>query len=232
MNNLRFDMKVIFFILNKLWISIVAIVAGGLLALFISVFLIKPRYASFFTLCIRNAEQETDRISSADIYASQLLLPSCATIIESNTVLKTVAEKLGDGTTVEELQKYISISTIEETNILKITVITSNAKFSYEIGEILATVAPPLTKGIMKVGMIEVLDMPFIIYEPYQRNHYLHFLIGTLSGLSIGAAIIFVLYNFDTTIKDVDDLWGNYKLPILGEVPFYDGSKDEKEIEA
>ncbi|MDD2361621.1 MAG: Wzz/FepE/Etk N-terminal domain-containing protein [Oscillospiraceae bacterium] len=228
MDIFRFDIKVVYFIINKIWIFIVSIVAGGLFALFISAFLIEPKYTSSFSLCVRNSEAEGSRISSADIYASKLMLPNCAVIIKSNTVLKTVAEKLGDGTTVEELQKYISITPIEDTSILEITVFTNDAEYSYKISKILATVAPPLTKGVMKAGIIEVLDMPSIIFKPYKRNLFLSSSIGASIGFVISIVIVFILYNIDTTINDVDELRDRYKLPLLGEVPFYDGNKDEE----
>ena len=223
--------EILYMVLKRLWLFLIFALAGGIISLFVSAFLIKPVYRSGFTVSVYNTEQVDQKMSSSDIYASQLLMPSCSIVMKSRTVLEAVAQELGDGTTAEDLYECIKITRISDTNILKATVETKNPELSYAISEKMSAIAPELVSKLMRTGTLVILDSPFLNYNAFGLNKIMSFLLGILSGLSIGFIMVLILYKTDKTIKGIDDLRKTYSIPVLGEIPYYNSNiKNENNI--
>lgn len=196
-------------------------VVGGLAGFIVSSYWLKPLYASHVSFSIYNTEQIDQKMSSSDIYASQLLLPSSAVIIKSNTVLGNIAQKLGDGTTIRQLREYINIKAVKDTNILEINVVTHNAEKSFKIAEAMISVVPQKVGELMHSGYITVLDLPFPDNRIYDMHPAFIAGVGAFIGLILSCCVVFIIYRTDCRIKDTDDLRKMYSIPILGEIPNY-----------
>ena len=88
-------LQIVRVIWKNLWIIILGGIAGGIIALAVTLFLIEPTYRSSFTAYVNNrtsSNQSTEMISNADTSASQQLTHTYAAIMTSRPIVEEAIE--------------------------------------------------------------------------------------------------------------------------------------------
>lgn len=147
----------IFFSLKKQWKWIaVSTVAGALLAFVLSAFILPKKYTSSLDLYVNNAERAVGNVNINDINASQKLVNTYIVILKNRQILEQVADNVG-GITYKELANSITMSSVEQTEVLRISAETGDPA---AVRRPSATSWPPgagVLEQVVKAGSVEVI---------------------------------------------------------------------------
>lgn len=221
--------ELIWLYLSKWRILLVSSLLCAVLAFCYSTFFMVPVYSSGGTLYITsnnrtlaNSGSAQQNVSLSDLVLAQELTKSYTAILTSNTFLKTVAEESNLGYNFKQLKRMISITNMEETEIMKVYVSCTNPVEAQKLANVVLELAPTEIQRIINGGQATVIDPAELPEKPYSPNVKKNTVMGFAAGFILCAAIIFLFYMLDTKIKTADDLYDITEVPVLGSIPKYD----------
>ena len=210
------DLKELFeFIKNKLGLLIIITVGVCLLGCVYGLFLQKPMYKSYTTIILSGSDSQ---ITQSELSLSKSLVDTYAEIVKSRRVLEQVIEELNLDTTYEKLSNKISVTSVNNTEIIKIIVTDTDPTEAKNIANVTANYFTKEVVDLYKVNNVNVLDEANTTNTPYNINVAKQIIIYLFIGFIIGAGVLFIIFYFDRTIKSAEQVEQKIKLPILGSV--------------
>lgn len=206
---------------KKLWLIILLAVAGVLLSFGYTKILVTPKYTSSIQLYVSNAQvlEQQQKINYSDISAAQQLVNTYAVIAQSNQVIGGVVESLKLPYSNSTVRQMIRVESVNETEVMKISVTCDNAQQASDIANAFAAVAPEQIKKITKAGYVELVDKAVPVLSPTSPNTMRNCLLGFFFGFAVAAIYIILREMFDLHVKGEEDLKKHYNIPMLGSVP-------------
>ena len=147
-----------------------------------------------------------EAITQNDINLNSKLVATYREIIKSKTVLKDVINTLDLEYTTKELYRNITVSTVADTEMISITVKSLNAEEAAKVANKLAEIFSENIKEIYNIENISIIDKAEIESVPTNINVVKQLIIYFLIGFVVACGIVFVLFYFDTTLKDVSQI--------------------------
>ena len=216
------DLREYFHIIKKrAWIialiTILAMVTSGI----ISFFVLSPVYEANTTLIVNTEQNKStnNMITGDQLAVTQKLTLTYGEIIKSRSVLNSVIKKLDLNMDYEDLEKSIKVSQVKDTQIMSITVQSTNPKIARDIANSIPTVFSKEVKRITKANSVEVIDKAITPENPVKPNMTINIAISAILGFIVGVFIVFVLEYMDNKIKSPQDIEKYIDLPILGVIP-------------
>ena len=222
------DLKELFdFIKKKLGLLITITVGICLLGCVYGLFIQKPMYKSYTTIILGgNETTNSQTITQSDITLNKNLVDTYAEIVKSRRVLEQVIDELNLEETYEKLSNKISVSAVNNTEIIKITVNDSDPIKAKNIANITANFFSKEVVKLYNMNNVNVLDEANEADKPYNINVPKQVIIYFFIGLIIALSVLFIIFYFDRTIKSAEQVEQKIKLPILGSVEeFQKGGK-------
>ena len=189
------DLRVIWGVLRKnLILIIIVTVIFGIGAYFYSAFFIPKQYSASAMLIVNNKANDKTTVNATEINAAQGLAELYSIIIKSDTVLTQVIDELQLNMTYEQLNSKISVSSVNSTQVIKISMTHRNAEFAQKVIEKLVEVAPPIITDKVEAGSVKVISASTISNsgKPVSPNLKRNAMIGALAGLVLVLLIIFL----------------------------------------
>ena len=215
------DLREYLSIIKKKWfimaiLCVVCVAASTVYSLFIA----KPVYQAETTLIVKTEKTEgTNTVTSDQIKTTQQLAVTYGEIIKSRKVLDDVIKNLDLDESYGQLSGKISVSTVSDTQIIKVSVQDTNksnaAKIANEIPKVFAKEAI----RIADANGVEVIDKAQTPVNPVSPNKKMNILIAGVLGVMIGLFIIFIIEFLNTKIKTPQDIEKELGLPLLGVIP-------------
>lgn len=217
------DLKELFeFIKKKIGLLITITVVICLLGCVYGLFIQKPMYKSYTTIILGGNETTASQtITQSDITLNKNLVDTYAEIVKSRRVLEQVIAELDLEETYEELSNKISVSSVNNTEIIKITVADRNPIEAKNVANVTANFFSKEVVKLYNMNNVNVLDEANETNEPYNINIPKQVIIYFFIGIIIALSILFIIFYFDRTIKSVEQVEQKIKLPILGGVEEY-----------
>ena len=214
------DLKELFeFIKDKISLLFSIIVGVCLIGCLYGLFIQKPMYNSYTTVILGgNETNNTESLTQSDVTLNQNLVDTYAEVVKSRRVLKQVIEELDLDLTYEQLSEKISVSAVNDTEIIKITVTDEDAKKAKNIANITAKYFTSEIVELYNLKNVNILDEAMEAKKPYNINVIKQVVVYFMIGFVLGAGILFIIYYFDRSIKSVEQIEQKVKLPILGSV--------------
>ena len=186
-------------------------------------FLLTPMYNSSTTLILvsNNAQQSSAALQS-EVNLNKNLVTTYSEIVKSRSVLSQVIDKLELDDSVEDLSKRISVTSVEDTEIIKIQVSAENSKEAKKIAETTAKVFMEEIQDIYNLTNVSTIDEASLEKEPYNVNLVKQLIISAGLGVVISMVVIFLIFYFDNTIKSAKDIEEKLELPVIGNVTLID----------
>ena len=206
-----------YFLKRALYIVIAAIVCL-ILGLTYTLFLKEPKYKSDVNVIIVNKELQATSLQS-DLAANQKLAATYRELVESRRILNQVIDNLQLNYTIGELQDMISVENVNETEIIKITVSSADAKEAKKIANETAEIFQDEVKDIYNLENVSIVDNAVLAKAPYNINIVKESVIYIALGMVLSCGVIFVIYYFDNTIKSIDQVEKRLGVPVIGTVP-------------
>lgn len=226
----QIDIKQILEIVFERIVSIIVItIICGLLSFGISKYFLTPKYESSITMYVNNrrvgdsANATENKVLSSDIQASKQLVPTYVEMIKSNNVLESVADEFNETTGksygANKIKGMISANALGNTEILKVTVKSSDAAEAMEIANIIAVVAPEKIQTFVERSYIKIIDYAKVSTTPVSPNLRNNTIFGTLIGLVLSISFVLLKELFDVRVKTTEDLVKRFRYPVLGTIP-------------
>ncbi len=206
------------FIRQLKWL-LIGLVVGALLLSMYTVLLVDDRFTSSVSLYVKNTEDTKDGVATANnLYAARMLTNSYVLILQDPETLQKMAKRMTVSASVLDIYNALKINTAEDTAIINVSATTNDAILSQAICQALCDVAPEMLSSIVGAGAVRTLGtVPAAVKTG--PNALKNGLLGGAAGLLLAAAVVFVIYLCDTTVKSKEELQRMTDLPILGEIP-------------
>lgn len=161
----------------------------------------------------------TMAITTTDLTINSKLVSTYSELIKSKSICRQVIDNLGLDMTENQLKACISVTAIDDTELIKIRVSNEDAKLARDVAAEIVEVFSEQVKEIYKIDNVNVIDIAELETEPYNINHTKDILIFAFAGIVVSAAYALVLNMFDTTIKDKERIEKATGLVVLTEIP-------------
>ncbi len=176
-----------------------------------------PMYQSNTTIVLVGESKKG--YSQTDSQLNQNLIGTYSEIITSRKVLQQVIDNLKLKMTVDELSQNITTSSVEDTEIIRITVNNEKKKMAVKIADEVASVFSEEIQDIYNLENVAIIDKAEVAKEPYNINYVKDNVIYLMIGVVLSFGVVFVMYYFDTTIKSSETVEEKLGLTVIGIVP-------------
>lgn len=139
-------------------------------------------------------------------------------IIKSRSVLEPVIEKLNLEIKPQQLSGMISVSQVNNTHIMNLSVTDTDPDRAKNIANTIPGVFTEEVKRTIKANGVEVLDQSLGGY-PIASNNSRKVGIAGVLGVMIGLFIIFLIEFLDNKVKTPQDMEKYFNIPVLGIIP-------------
>ena len=167
------DLREYFFILKKkIWLIIASALICGLISGLISFFVLKPVYQANTSLIVNKEveNQVTQMTTTDDLNYVQKLAVTYGEIIKSRTVITSTIEKLKLDMTYEELSEAISVTNVDSTQIIKISVQHNSPLIATKICNTIPEIFSKEVQRVVKASGVEVIDKAIVPENPIKPN--------------------------------------------------------------
>ncbi|MBR3243117.1 MAG: polysaccharide export protein [Parasporobacterium sp.] len=202
---------------RSIWLVIIGIIVGAVLAFVITKVFIVPKYQATSTIYILS--QTTSITSLADLQIGSQLAADFEIIATTREVLEKVIETEHLDKTYEELKKEISVSNPQDSHMLRISVTDPDPELAARISNSLADELREEIAEIMNTdrpSSVEKAVVPKTAFSPsVQRN----VILGAVILAILAIIIIIVRHLSDDTIKSDEDVRKYLALDTLAQFP-------------
>ena len=214
------DLKEMFdyFLGRVSWIIIavaLAVAVGNVYTMFTRV----PMYRSTTTLVLVSENKDSASYNTSEQQLNKNLVGTYSEIIKSRTILNAVIRNLDLDYSYSTLQNRITVSSVNNTEIIRIAVADSDPKVATKIANEIAKVFVSEINKFYKLNNVSVLDRAENNSVPYNVNYLKDNAIYIMIGLVLSCGIIFIFFYFDTTIKTSEEIEKKLGLTVVGIVP-------------
>lgn len=211
---------------KHLFFIIVVVLLAGAIGYGVSAYLITPKYESAVMMIVNTKQENTTVVTNDNITSARNLVSTYSIIVKSNTVLDQVADNLDLNMDYGTLYNMVSVSAVDNTQIMRITARHEDPKVARAVIEQIAEIAPDIIVDAAEAGSCKVISKVMSSTSAVSPNIIRNVALAMILGL-LFAMIIVVLRVLTKEVRIVDD--GDVKrfldLPVIGVVPEVGGSK-------
>lgn len=207
-------------------ITVVVAMAG----LAFSVLTTKPVYQAKAKMIV-NADTSRPNVDTNDLSASIKLVDTCTAIIESRTVLMPIIQALNLPDSSESLASKISVASVNNTQVMEITVRYGDLQIAKSITEKILEVAPPVIVESLEAGSVKTVEDVHGSETPVSMSIPKIVILYTVIGFVLSCGLFTAIYLLDNTYRSEHDIRQSFDIPVLGVIPSVEScEKKEKKV--
>lgn len=216
---------------SKIWLIGICGVLAAIIGFSVAAFIIPNKYSSNVKLYVNNSAFSLGgtsfSISASELTAAQSLVKTYGEILNSRSTLELVIDKAGVDYTWKELSKMIEYAPSNGTEIMKVTVTSTDPYEASKIANTIAEVLPARITEIIDGASMEIVDTAIPDLQKISPSISKYTMLGFVVGVLLSVAFIFVTVLLDDTIHDEEYVLKTYGYPVLGRIPnlLYTGGK-------
>lgn len=191
----------------------------------VSKFLITPQYEASALMIVNTRQDITSNVTSDQINSATKLVSTYSIIIKSDTVLQQVIDNLGLSLTYQQLASRVTVSAVDDTQVMKVTVKSDNPEWARQVCEQITVVSPDVILESVEAGSVKVISSAAVNPTPVSPNVGRNTMLGGVLGLVISVGIILLAVLLDNKIHTEDDVAKYLDLAVMGVIPEYQGGK-------
>ncbi|HIS26167.1 MAG TPA: polysaccharide biosynthesis tyrosine autokinase [Candidatus Pullilachnospira intestinigallinarum] len=209
-----------FRVLRRTWwlIPLLALLGGAAAFVRYSGFY-TPMYRSTASFTVMTGSSETDSESYNFYYDSATagqLAKTFPYILSSNLLTDAIEADLG----VESINGSISAEAVSDSNLITMTVISSDPEDARDILESAIRVYPSVARFVIGETRFNMIDVPTLPTEPYnQPNDTRQIAKWALAGVAAALAGMLFMALLKKTVQRPEELKSVMSLPCLGNIP-------------
>ena len=212
-------------ILRHWWLVLLAAVGGALIMFAYTRFFVTPLYQSNVSFYVNNGQRSEDKISNADITASQNLVDTYIVILKYGTTLDEVIEDAELNYTASQLAGKIDCKAINGTEVFQVMVTDPSPEMAAKIAKSIAKVLPKRVADVIEGSSVKIVREANVPTSPFSPNTRKNVLIGAIAGIILSSLIVSLRFILDDRIRDAARmLKEQYSYPVLAVIPDLTGS--------
>ena len=219
---LEVDFKRVFqAVWKKAWIVMIVAVLTAVITLVGTVLFITPKYESSAMFYVNNNALSLGNvnISSGDITASKSLVETYIVILMTRSSLEAIIDYAEVDLTYEDLEKMISASSVNSTEVFCVTVTSEDPEEAEKVANAIAQILPNRIGSIIESSSAKLVDPAVMPTKPSSPSYASNTVLGFLVGLAVCVSVIVLRVIFDVTIREESDITDMVQYPILATVP-------------
>ena len=210
-------------IARLLWAHIVQIVAAAvaaaLICLPVCMFALTPKYQASINMIVNTRQDTTTTFTNDNFTSAKNLISTYAVIIKSNTVLNEVIDTLDLDMTYGQLYGMVSVTSVDDTQIMKVAVTDIDAKRAGEIAQTIADIVPDVLVEKVEAGSCKtVSDVSVNPNKVFPQTKKYVVMAGLLGAVAVCGVLVLAHLLHDTIVDD-EDVQKKLGLPMLGLIP-------------
>lgn len=217
-------------ILRKLWVVVVVAVLSAMAGLGVTRLAITPEYEASAKFYVNNSSisvgSTSFSISASELTAAQGLVNTYIVILDSRLTLNEVIKVAKVNYTYGQLLDMITSEQIDDTEIFKVTVTSTDPDEAAHLANTIAVVLPEKIAAIVDGSDVRVVDYAVVPKEASSPNLFVNVVLSFLLGAIVSLAAIVVYELMDDKIRTEDYLARAYPgVPLLAVIPDARGQK-------
>ena len=227
-DELEIDLSQLFYILwnNVVWILLAAVLCADI-GYGIATFVKTPIYTASADMLVNNRQNttssDTSTVTSSDLNASSSLVSTYSIILKSHTVLEEVINTLGLDYSYSELANMVSVSTVNDTQVMRVTVKDADPQVAMDIVAQIVSIAPAVIVDKAEVGSVKTVDQPWSSGRPVSPDKKRYIFVFATAGALLMCMFLILRELMNNTFKTEADITRELGLPILGVIPLEEG---------
>lgn len=188
---------------------------------------VKPKYQSYTTLVLTQSDlvsvdgvnSSTQGITQSDLTLNKKLVSTYSELVKTKNVLREVIKELKLNIDEEELRKSVTVSLVEDTELIKITVTNKNALDAKNIANEIAKIFSERVSQIYNINNVYIVDEAEEAAEPYNISHLKDILIFAVVGMVVSVIYVLLVNLLDTSVKSAEDIEKELEVSVLASIP-------------
>ena len=222
---------------RRLWVLLIALVAGAGIALGYTKLLVTPVYSSEAKfLLIYTSDQAATTLNSSYQLGIEQISASYALLLDGNVFQDKAAaaynEQNGTAITAEDLHRMAKIEHVEETATFTVTVKSGDAALAYRVLAVFEEMVPAELDQKSEHIKVELIQMGKQATVPDSPNVTVNVLVGAMAAFVIVYVIFFLLELLDKTLYHEEELKEAFDLPLLSTIPEWNRPGDDSKQHA
>ena len=219
------DLKELFEMFWNKKIKIILIVAiFAVIGVIYSIGFVVPEYTAFTKLVLAGQSSDatgntTEAITTTDLTINSKLVGTYSELVTSNDVVRQVITNTGINISEEALKSSIEVSSVEDTDVIKISVTNQNPTYATKLANETAKAFMEKVAEIYNINNVHVVDEAEEPQSPSNVNHLKDVVIFTFIGVVIAVGYVLIANMLDNTIKTREEVERLYKVPVIAEIP-------------
>ena len=206
------------FVKEKILIVLIAVLSCVALVLIYDGLIKTKKYSTYTTIALVKTNSDNATITQSDIQVNQNLVNTYSEIVKSKKVLKQVIKELKLDYSVEELSSRISVTSLNDTEIIKISVLDESSKRAYNITNEIAKVFIKEISSIYQMNNVSIVDVPEISNKVANNTLIKDLILSIGVGIMLSVGILFVIFYFDDTVKFSEEFEEEIGVPVVAKV--------------
>lgn len=198
-----------------------------------SYILLTPEYQSVTSILLAKSSTSTDgtttEMTTSDVTLNQQLVSTYSALVTSESVINQVISNLEIDKTVEDLEDNITVTALDDTEIIQIAVVDEDPKTASKIANEVADVfINKIAIEYYNMNNVYVVDEAKTPDEPYNINHIKDLVLFAAVGFVIACIYVLIANMLDNTVKSKEDIEKKLGLTVLTTIPIYDSNIDKR----
>lgn len=217
-------------ILKKGWkLMVIFLLLGAAAAYAVSTYFITPMYSSDISLYVMSSNNIGGGSTSAgELNNSSRLARTYIIILKEPTVREQVANKLHTKISSGQLGGMVSMEAVDDTEVIKISAISSDPELSAEICNVYGSVAPEVLQRVVKAGSVEIIGKARVSGTPVSPNVRTNTLYGAVAGIAAAIVIVLIRVLVDNTVQSEEEFKRIIGIPVWASIPSFTSSAKDK----
>ena len=203
-------------------LSTLAAAALGFVATF---FLATPKFEASALMIVNTRQDVNATVTSDQINSATRLVDTYSIIIKSDTVLQKVIDNLGLSYDYEQLDRIVSVTAVDETQVMRVTVTDPDIELARRVCEQITLVAPDVIVEAVEAGSVKVISQALPNPEAVSPHVMRDTVIMAVLGMIASIGLILVRQMLNNKINSESDVSKYLELPVLGVIPKYEEGK-------
>lgn len=228
-------------LLAHIKLIVILSVVAGLVAFCYAKFFITPLYSASALVYVSNsdtvvslgdntqptAQEGTEtgnkKVSSGDFTTSEKIAATCTVLFKTDVMMDLIKKDIGDIYSSGQLKSMIKITSVNETQALRVTITGAKPEDTAKIANSFANNSNKVYRDFIPAGGVRVIEEATVPSAPSSPDIKKNTLYGLAAGLILAVLIALFIEIIDTTVKSEDDLYKMYEIPVFAEIVDYEG---------
>ena len=211
-------------VLRKHAIKMTAVVlVCGLLGWLVATLFVKPQYQANASLIVNSRDSNTTTITAEQLNSAEELANLYGIIIKSDTVLEAVIRDLDLEMDYDELERKVSVTSVNNTSVMKISVKDADGQNALEILKSIVSISPKIITDMVEAGSVKVVSEPRLQKTAVSPDRQRYALAGAFFGLAVVCVAALLLAVNEDRLYSKREVEERLGLTVIGEIPEQSG---------